>query len=256
MMGFKEPLEQDKFLQEPEDEEPDHTQTEDDVKGRGLQSYPTSLDWRQKGVLNPIRSQGSCGSCYSFSAICSLEALYKVKKGTLPQLSEQQIVDCSSGYGNSGCRGGLMTKSFKYLQAFKSQNRASYPYTGVRGTCKYNSAQGLVNTNGYKNIASGDVNGHMAALQIAPISVAVAASSSVFMLYRGGIMSSTGCGTALNHAVNMVGYGTENGTPYWIIRNSWGTNWGEAGYFRVLRSTVNGAGICGILKMSSYPTIA
>ena len=147
-----------------------------------------------------------------------------------------------------------MTNTFNYLRAFKSMDRASYPYTGTRGTCKYNAAKGIVNVSAYRSISSGDVAGHIAALQTQPISAAVAASSSTFQLYRGGIMSSTGCGTALNHAVNLVGYGTENGTPYWIVRNSWGTNWGEKGYFRVLRSSTNGAGICGILKMSSLPT--
>ena len=181
--------------------------------------------------------------------------MYKVKKGTLPQLSEQQLLDCSGSNGNNGCSGGLMTNSFNYLKSYKSMTRASYAYTAVRGTCKYNSANGVINTVGYKNIAVGDPNAHIAALQTAPVSVAVAASSSVFQLYRGGIISSTGCGTSLNHAVNLVGYGTENGTPYWIVRNSWGTNWGESGYFRVLRDTATGSGICGILKMSSQPVI-
>lgn len=148
-----------------------------------------------------------------------------------------------------------MTNSYNYLKYYKSMTRSSYAYTGVAGSCKYNSMNGVLNTVGYKNIAKGDPNAHIAALQTAPLSVAVAASSSVFQLYRGGIISSTGCGTALNHAVNLVGYGTENGTPYWIVRNSWGSNWGESGYFRVLRSTSNGAGICGILNLSSLPTI-
>lgn len=148
-----------------------------------------------------------------------------------------------------------MTNSFNYLKSYKSMTRTSYPYTAYKSTCKYNAASGVVNTIGYKNIASGDPNAHIAALQTAPISVAVAASSITFQLYRGGIMSSTTCGTSLNHAVNLVGYGTENGTPYWIVRNSWGTNWGESGYFRVLRATTSGPGICGILKMSSYPLI-
>jgi hypothetical protein len=181
--------------------------------------------------------------------------MFKVKKGTLPQLSEQQIVDCSRSYGNSGCSGGLMTNSYNYLKSSKSMTRASYAYTAVAGTCKYNAANGVINTIGYKTITKGDPNAHIAALQTAPLSVAVAASSSVFQLYRGGIISSTGCGTSLNHAVNLVGYGTENGTPYWIVRNSWGTNWGESGYFRVLRSSTSGAGICGILNLSSQPNI-
>lgn len=261
MQGFKDNAQADasKFLDE--EDAPDtidddgEVADEDGSAGRGLQTAATSIDWRTKGVLNPIRNQGSCGSCYTFSTVASMEAIYKIKKGSLPSFSEQQILDCSGSYGNSGCSGGLMTNSFNYLKSYKAMTRTSYPYTAVRSTCKYNSASGVVNTIGYKTISSGDVNGHITALQSAPISAAVAASSAVFQLYRGGIISSTSCGTALNHAVNLVGYGTENGVNYWIVRNSWGTNWGESGYFRVLRSTSNGDGICGILKMSSYPLI-
>lgn len=166
-MGLKENsvTEADKFLNEydePEEEGAEPNDEEDE--GRKLQSYPSSLDWRQSGVLNPIRNQGGCGGCYAFSTVASLEALYKIKKGTLPQLSEQQLIDCSGSYGNYGCSGGLMTNSFKYLQTYKSMNRASYPYTATKGTCKYNSANGVVNTVGYKSLASGDVNAHVAAL--------------------------------------------------------------------------------------------
>jgi len=113
----------------------------------------------------------------------------------------------------------------------------------------------VVNVASFKSIASGSVSGHMAALQKQPISVAIAATSSTFMQYKSGIISSSACGTSLNHAVNIVGYGEDAGKLYWILRNSWGTNWGEKGYFRVLRSTKDGAGICGILKMSSYPKV-
>lgn len=175
MMGFK-PLEEsnttalnDKFLDtsdDPAEEFVDNDTVEDDdtITGRGLQSYPASLDWRTLGVLNPIRNQGSCGSCFTFSAVSSLEALYKVKKGSLPQLSEQQILDCSGSFGNKGCSGGLMTNSFNYLKTSKAMTRASYAYTAVKGTCKYNAATGVINTTGYKNIAKGDPNAHIAAL--------------------------------------------------------------------------------------------
>ena len=184
-----------------------------------------------------------------------MEALYKIKKGILPQLSEQQLVDCSGSYGNAGCGGGLMTNAYNYLKAYSSMNRVSYPYVGVKGTCKYNAANGLLKTIGYKNVAKNDPNAHIAALQLGPVSVAVAASSSTFRLYKSGIISSTACGTSINHAVNMVGYGVSLGTPYWIIRNSWGTSWGEQGYFKVLRSSTVSTSICGILSLSSYPLI-
>jgi C1A family cysteine protease len=117
MMGFKEEqLAGDKFLEDDEEDQPEVVEED----GRNLQSYPASVDWRQKGAVNPIRNQGGCGSCYSFSSVASVEGMHKVKKGTLPLLSEQQIVDCSSGYGNNGCSGGLMTNSFNYLKSYKS----------------------------------------------------------------------------------------------------------------------------------------
>ncbi len=148
-----------------------------------------------------------------------------------------------------------MTNSFNYLKKYKHMTRASYPYTGVQATCKYNSATGLILSRGFVNVANGDPDAHIAALQKQPISAAINANSSIFQLYKGGIISDPNCGTSLNHAINLVGYGEENGTKYWIVRNSWGANWGEAGYFRLARSTTAGPGICGILTLSSYPLI-
>ena len=184
-----------------------------------------------------------------------MEGIYKIKTGTLLEFSQQQMLDCTSSYGNIGCSGGLMTNCFNYLKSYSLQTAASYPYIGYKSTCKYNSANGKVKTIGYVNIASGDVAGHMNALALQPVSVAMAASSSVVSMYKSGIISSTSCGTGLNHGVTMVGYGSANGVDYWIVKNSWGSGWGEAGYFRILRSATNGDGICGILKLSSYPKI-
>lgn len=148
-----------------------------------------------------------------------------------------------------------MTNSFEYLQKFKHMNRDSYPYTAQQGRCSYDESDGVTTVKSYKEIQSGDVDGHMAALQNQPISIAIAAASSTFMLYKGGIMSSSSCGTNVDHAVNLVGYGSENGKDFWIIRNSWGTSWGERGYVRIARSSRDGPGVCGILKMSSYPIL-
>lgn len=225
--------------------------------GRHLQSNPDSLDWRTKGALNPVRNQGGCGGCYTFSSVASLEAQYFLQKGSLPQLSEQQLLDCTSTYGNQGCFGGLMTNSFNYLKKYKSMTRVSYPYTGSASTCKYNAASGVISTTGYVNVAKNDPSAHLDALQNGPVSIAIAASSSAIQFYKSGVITSSGCGISVNHAVNMVGYGTDSatGNDYWLIRNSWGSNWGEQGYFRVLRTTATGPGVCGILQMSSQPTI-
>lgn len=220
-----------------------------------LLGAPVSMDWRQSGAVTSVKNQGSCGSCYSFAATAALEGAFKVKTGTLVDLSTQQLLDCTSGYGNMGCSGGLMSNCFNYLKSYKMQTLSSYPYIGYKSTCKYNSANGKFNVLSYVNILKGDVAAHMNALVNGPVAVAMAASSSVVSQYRSGIISSTACGTGLNHGVTMVGYGTENGTNYWIVKNSWGSNWGESGYFRILKSSTNGVGICGILSLSSQAKI-
>lgn len=230
--------------------------TKPDVKpDNGGGSTAVAMDWRNKGVFNPVGNQGSCGACYTFSSVAVVEAMQKIKTGSLPGLSEQQILDCTSSFGNSGCGGGLMTNSFKYLKNAKAMKRSSYPYSGVKGSCKYNAADGVVNVKSFIELSKDDPQEHIDALQNGPISAAIASSSSVFQFYSKGIINSSSCGNSLNHAVVIVGYGTENGTPYWIARNSWGSNWGEAGYFRILRSTSKGPSMCGILEMSSQPQL-
>lgn len=133
---------------------------------------------------------------------------------------------------------------------------ASYPYTGRLSTCKYNAARGVTNVRSFTNIPANNPSALLQAVAKQPVSVAVQASSSHFMSYRSGILDSTTCGTNLNHAVTLVGYGRDaaRGIDYWIIKNSWGTAWGEKGYIRI-RRTPSGAGICGMYKMNSYPTL-
>ena len=134
---------------------------------------------------------------------------------------------------------------------------SSYPYVAYQSTCKYNSSLGVFNTRGYYNVAASSPSAAMTAVALQPVSIAVAASSYVFQFYSSGVISSATCGTSLNHGVLLIGYGTDSttNTPYWLVKNSWGTNWGEKGYFRVLRSTASGVGICGVLSMPSYPAI-
>lgn len=128
-----------------------------------------------------------------------------------------------------------MTNSYSYLKQAKSMTRSSYPYTGTQGSCKYNAADGVTNVPSYIDI-SNDPNEHIAALQNGPVAAAVASSSSVFQFYKKGIINDSSCGTNLDHAVVIVGYGSESGQDYWIVRNSWGADWGEQGYFRIARS--------------------
>lgn len=167
----------------------------------------------------------------------------------------QQLLDCTRSYGNAGCGGGLMTNAYNYLKQAKIQSYSSYPYTGRQGTCRYSSSQGVVGVSSYTNVAKNSASGLISAINKQPVSMGIAASSSVFRLYRSGIITSTSCGTMLNHAVLAVGYGSQNGIDYIIIKNSWGTTWGEKGYVRIKHTNTNGAGICGIYALNSIPNI-
>ena len=216
---------------------------------------PASVDWRSSGAVGPVRNQGSCAGCYAFSSAAAMESIYKIKTGQLLQFSPQQIIDCSTGFRNKGCSGGLMTYSFNYLQSNKMMKESSYPFTGKGGACKYNAANGVVNTVGYTSLAKTH-DALMNAVAQQPVSAGVNMNSSAFMNYKSGIISTAACGTTMNHAILVVGYGTENGTPYWLIKNSWGTGWGQAGYAKILRQPgLSGAGICGIQYMTSIPKI-
>lgn len=150
-----------------------------------------------------------------------------------------------------------MEFSYDYLQAFKAQNFTSYPYTGAQGSCAYKSTMGIVSTIGYGYAIINDPASMITLLQQQPLAVGIDAGSSSFMFYSSGVYSDNTCGTSINHAVTLVGYGTDSaGTPFWIIKNSWGTSWGESGYVRIKRDTSAGsAGMCGINTYVVYPKI-
>lgn len=217
--------------------------------------YPDSVDWRAKGAVNPIRDQGQCGSCYAFSSIGALEAAYYIKNGMLPQFSEQQIVDCSTG--NSGCDGGYINYVFKYAKSNMLCSRSEYPYIAKAGTCKK-----VCNT--YNNSKIADFKGVPCdelsltnAIAITPVAVAIEADKQVFQFYRSGVFDNKACGENIDHAVLAVGYGHDDnvGKDYYIVRNSWGPKWGENGYIRIFRnsSSTSRIGMCGIAKMTLYP---
>ena len=183
-----------------------------------------AFDWSSK--LSGVKNQGSCGSCWAFSAIGALEPRYhlttKKKDRVDVTFSEQQLVDCDTR--SSGCNGGLMTYAFMYLQSAKFMKESDYAYTARKGTCRADAGKGVDVVKGYKS-ASGSHNALISAGQDGPVSVAVDASN--WSGYRGGVFSN--CGTRLNHGVTFVGY---DGSAY-KIRNSWGSGWGENGYIRL-----------------------
>jgi C1A family cysteine protease len=231
-----------------------------EVEAESEQTYPAALDWRNNtGILAPIKNQGSCGGCYAFASMEATQALYHISKGawkngTVINLAEQQVIDCSSSSGNQGCNGGLMEYVFNYLKNTPVMFEADYVYTAVQGSCRYVASKGVLKVSSYKMITANNPTAHVAALQTGPTTIALAANSSVFQLYRSGIITSTSCGTVMDHAVTLVGYGTSSGQDYWIVKNSWGATWGEAGYVRIARSmTGTNSGICGLLQHTVQP---
>jgi len=211
-----------------------------------------SLDWRQKGAVNPIKDQKSCGSCWAFSAVGAIEGGDFVHAGgKLNNLAEQQLVDCGGSTGNQGCNGGLMDDAFQWVINNKGIcAQTDYPYTATDGTCKTTCTNaGGQKITGFVNVKANDENDLLRAISLAPVSVAVQASGA-FQFYSGGVFNAT-CGKQLDHGILAVGYGTDasSGLDYYIVRNSWGVGWGEQGHIRLVR----GKNQCGVAAMASFP---
>lgn len=215
---------------------------------------PESVDWREKGAVAPIKDQGNCGSCWAFSTIAAVEGINQIVTGELISLSEQELVDCDRQY-NSGCNGGLMDYAFKFITENGGiDTERHYPYHAVNGNCdpaRKNSK--VVSIDGYEDVVASDEMALKKAVAHQPVSVAIEAGGRYLQHYQSGVFTGE-CGTDLDHGVIIVGYGTENGVDYWLVRNSWGTNWGDSGYIKIERNFArNKNGKCGIAMEASYP---
>lgn len=216
---------------------------------------PSSVDWRKKGAVTPVKDQGQCGSCYSFATTGGVEGQWFRKTGRLISLSEQQLVDCSTAYGNAGCNGGLMNNGYRYIRDNGGlDTERSYPYEGVQRRCRFKSAYVGAKVTGYASVASGSEYSLASALAtVGPVPVAIDAAHRSLMFYSGGVYYEPACSPwNLDHAVMAVGYGTLGNQNYWIIKNSWGTTWGLGGYFLLAKDRHNH---CGAATMASYPLV-
>ncbi|XP_073941135.1 cysteine proteinase 1-like [Choristoneura fumiferana] len=212
--------------------------------------YEDHFDWRDKGAVSAVKNQGACGSCYIFSAIGNIEGQYAIKHGQCLSLSEQQALDCLN---TLGCNGGWPDDVMSQLAADNAalELESDYPYIASRGQCAEDASKKRVTVQDGKKLQTDDENALKQYLvTYGPLSIALDATD--MQMYSGGVLHPSECENVMDHAVLLVGYGEEAGTPYWIIKNSWGTNWGEQGYVRMVR----GIKACGITTYVATSTVA
>lgn len=237
---------------------------------------PDEVDWRLKGAVTAVKQQGDCGACWAFSVVrqkhnyCSpkvmrinfqtgtLEGQYFRKTGRLVSLSEQNLIDCSDyQYSNFGCEGGFMNTTYLYIKDNGGIDLEDYyPYEGIEDDCRYSKAKQSIHlrVKGYVSLPKGDEEAlRRAVATVGPISVAIDGTDESLLYYDSGLYDNPSCSSEkLTHALLLVGYGTENGKDYWLLKNSWGDKWGEGGYLKMVRNKENQ---CGVATWATYPKI-
>jgi C1A family cysteine protease len=220
---------------------------------------PSVIDWRTLGAVTSVKDQGQCGSCWTFSATGAIEGAWAISTGKLVDLSEEQLVECATGvsYGSHGCSGGQMEGAFKYVIEHGQCSLSAYPYTsgtGKSGACQ--KCTSVAHLSSCSDVKPNDQLSLKAAVAQQPVAIAIEADTRYFQSYSSGVLTSSSCGTNLDHGVLIVGYGEESGQKYWLVKNSWSESWGQNGYVKIGRSeSTNDAGICGIAMQPSFPSV-
>jgi len=216
-------------------------------EGKNVKNLPDVVDWAKEGAVNPVRSQGICGSCYAYSVTGAMEGAYFIKTGTLLNLSEQQLIDCSWGFGNRGCKGGYPHRAMQWvikhggLATEESYGR----YLAQEGLCHFKNTTTGAKLDFYMNITKGNSSELKQAIAFyGPVSILINTQPKSFKFYGSGIYYDPACTHALDHAALAVGYGVEKGEPYWLIKNSWSKAWGDQGYIKIAMKSDN----CGVVQ--------
>jgi len=212
---------------------------------------PSSWDWRDHNAVTPVGNQNQCGSCWVFSVVEAVEGCHAIDTKKLVPLSLQQVLDCDTD--SYGCNGGFLDNGFEYIiKNGGIDSAACYPYKGEDETCSYNKSCCASTLKSYKDVIAGSEDDLLAATFSVPVAVAIDASQSSFQFYSSGVYYEPACSsTNLDHTLLTVGWGvTSNGDKYYIVKNSWGTAWGNEGYILMARDRNNN---CGIATEASYP---
>jgi len=214
----------------------------------------TTLNWTETGAVTPVKNQGQCGSCWTFSTTGSLEGLYYLNNSKLLSFSEQQIVDCCKTA--DGCGGGFPYLAMEYTAQNGIETETEYPYTAANGECKYKSSEAIKVNTGYQCVTQKSADQLQAAAEQGPLSIAVQANQLAWQFYGGGVVT-TLCGDTLDHAVLLVGWGAHKSVSNaYYVKNSWGNTWGDNGYIWIGESATanDGYGVCGILRCATVST--